>query len=220
MSFTSFFDEIVLLNLPEREHRLKRSSIELLRHLVPFQTIRATKRENGQQGIYETLTGVLRNAIENGSKNILVFEDDVKILNKGFSDIIELATHQLPERWDMLYLGANLPKPDMVTKYSANLLRVKRALALHAVAYSGQGMERILSLPRQLPIDLQIANFIHPTGHTYMTYPMLCTQHDGVSDIEKIKDDDGIVVGKQTKNDSAYISPRYQKVCKQLNLKP
>jgi hypothetical protein len=102
-----------------------------------------------------------------------------------FERVMDLALIELPSHWDMLYLGANLPNPRRVSEYSAHLLRTIRALALHAVAYSRRGMEEILSLSPTLPIDLQIADEINTAGGSFVIYPLLCTQKEGFSDIEK-----------------------------------
>lgn len=217
----NFFDKIFVINLPERKDKLKRVVSEMDRFDIHYQVVDGIKRENGQEGIYLTLIDVFDMAIRRfGAERILVFEDDVEIRRLDFHSVMRRATEQLPEYWHMLYLGANLPNKDFVSRYSDDLLRVKRALALHAVAYSREGMGAIMALPRQLPVDLQIANFIHPMGHTYMTYPMLCTQRDDISDIEKTTDESGNVVGKKVFNNASYIEPRYNKVCEHLNLKP
>lgn len=216
-----FFDHTFVVNLEDRPDRLESAKSEMAEHRIPYTVFTACRGTNGQDGIYTTLMKIFRRAISrHDAKSILVFEDDVRILRNNFNSVIHAATNQLPERWHMLYLGANLPKPELVTRYSENLLRVKRALALHAVAYSREGMEAIMALPKMLPVDLQIANFLQQAGHSYMVYPMLCTQHDGISDIEKTIDESGVEVGKAVKNDERYISPRYQKVCQQLNIKP
>lgn len=213
-----FFDQVSVLNLPERTDRLRLVKDQMHKYRIHAGYVPSMKNENGQQGVYDTLAKVFRRAIAAGKKSVLIFEDDVSIVNVKFNSIIFAATKQLPEDWQMLYLGANLPNPNLVTRYSPNLLLTKRALALHAVAYSKSAMEMILSLPKMLPIDLQIASFVHPIGKTFVTYPLLCTQMDSISDIEKEKNEEGVLVGKKTKNDF-YITPRYKKVCEHLNLK-
>lgn len=208
--WTNFFSKIVLINLPSRPDRLMQSSIELQRHRIPYEVVDGIKNENGQKGICDTLLSLFEDAINKGYKNLLVLEDDVKVVvaPEEFERVMDIALVELPTTWEMLYLGANLPNPDMVFEFSAHLLLVKRALALHAVAYSRECMKMILSLPRQLPIDLQIANFIHQRGRAYATCPMLCVQREGFSDIEK----------KQT-NYKGFIEDRYERVLNHLNLK-
>lgn len=185
--WTNFFSRIVLINLASRPDRLVESSLELKRHKIPFEVVSAIKNENGQQGISDTLRELFVESLEFGNSPLLVFEDDVRMVvePEEFERVMDLALLELPSHWDILYLGANLPSPQVVSEFSAHLLRTKRALALHAVAYSRRGMEEILSLPATVPIDLQIADWVNPNGGSFVTYPLLCTQKEGFSDIEK-----------------------------------
>lgn len=207
--WTEFFSKIVLINLPERKDRFLRSMGEFAVYNMYPEIVDGIKRENGQDGVRDTLIKLFTSLLKDPAiKNVLVFEDDVKIITHspfGFNGIMEWVVDQMPKYWHMLYLGANLPDPKLVTECRANLFKTKRALALHAVAYSRECMEMVLSLPKQLAIDLEIANFINPLGHSYVTFPLLCTQHPGYSDIEK----------KQT-DYSNFIEDRYLKVVLKL----
>jgi len=207
--WTNFFSRIVLINLRSRPDRLIESSLELKRHKIPFEVVNGIKNENGQQGISDTLRGLFRNSLDAGHRNLLVFEDDVQMVvePEEFERVMDLALIELPYNYDMLYLGANLPNPRRVSEYSAHLLRTIRALALHAVAYSRRGMEEILSLEPRLPIDLQIAEEINTAGGSFVTYPLLCTQKESFSDIEK-----------RPTNYACFIEDRYKEVEKYLGL--
>lgn len=209
--WTNFFSKIYLLNLPERKDRLVVSAIELGAMGIEATVFPAVKSDNGQEGVYLSLMQIFRHAVDRKYSSVLLFEDDFERCTgvPEFKQTMEKAVRQLPEYWHMLFLGANLPDPKQVTQHSANLLRTKRALALHAVAYSYECMQMILSLPRMLPIDLQIANFIGPLGHSYVTYPLLCSQRVGYSDIEK-----------KVTNYRHYLEDRYLTVCNHLNLNP
>lgn len=207
--WTNFFSRIVLINLASRPDRLVESSLELKRHKIPFEVVSAIKNENGQQGISDTLRELFVESLEFGNGPLLVFEDDVRMVvePEEFERVMDLALLELPSHWDMLYLGANLPNPRRVEEYSAHLLRTIRALALHAVAYSRRGMEEILALQPTLPIDLQIADEINTAGGSFITYPLLCTQKEGFSDIE----------GRRV-NYSSFIEDRYKIVEDYLGL--
>lgn len=211
MPWTKFFSNIYLLNLPERKDRLVASALELGCMGIEATVFPAIKCDNGQEGVYLSLMKIFRHAVDNLYSSVLIFEDDFERCTgvPDFNQTMEKAVRQLPEYWHMLFLGANLPVPELVTQYSANLLRTKRALGLHAVAYSHECMQMILCLPRQLPVDLQIANFIHPLGHSYVTYPLLCSQRVGYSDIEK-----------RVTNYRVYLEDRYLTVLNHLNINP
>lgn len=202
------FDRTVMINLDERTDRLLHGSAMLSACGIGFERVPGIKKENGQEGIYDTLMIIFMDAVYRELQSVMVFEDDVKILQDDFNELLNASVSELPKGWHMLYLGANLPDHKLVTRYSDYLLKTKRALALHAVAYSLECMKMILSLPRQLPVDLQIANFIHPMNETYVTYPLLCSQRPDYSNIEN-----------REVCYTNYIEDRYAAVIKHLNFK-
>jgi len=65
---------------------------------------------------------------------LLILEDDVVFTKL---DHIEAALRELPEDWDILYLGANIlhpePKPEA---YSPHLARISAAWCTHAIAFN------------------------------------------------------------------------------------
>jgi GR25 family glycosyltransferase involved in LPS biosynthesis len=179
----NFFDRIVVLNLKHRRDRLFEVEKEMNKYKIPFELVEAIYHQDGRVGIYESIKSLFRHSIKENQKNILIFEDDVKILREDFNELMELCVEQLPEDWRIFHLGANLPDKTKVIQYSENLLQVKRALALHAVAFSSDTMKSILTLPYQVPIDITIANWIHSGGGCFCSYPLLATQKPGKSDI-------------------------------------
>lgn len=184
MAWTNFFDFIFVINLKRRSDRLLQIKWELDKYNIKHIVWEANERTNGQEGIASTLKDLFKAAIYCGLENILVFEDDAKFMFDP-SSVMEGAIKMLPSNYDMLYLGVNPTKTYVPRFYSTNLLYLPRGYALHACAYSLAGMKKILELPDQLPIDLNIADNIHPEGNSYAVYPMICTQRPGFSDIEK-----------------------------------
>lgn len=201
----AFFDKIYLINLKHRRDRLFNSIEQLHKYKIPYDVWEATYEQNGMEGIYLTLTSILKHSLENKYDNILLLEDDFKLLVDP-NDYIETCLLQLPEDYDMFYLGANIPTPRDAQYYSQNLIRVTRALALHAVAISAEGMKKILRLPKILPIDLNICTRIHPLGKTFISNPLIATQYEGFSDVMKFPI-----------NYKSYIDDRYEHVLKSIN---
>lgn len=178
-----FFDSIHLINLPERRDRYWISTWELARYKLPYQVVRAVKHPDGRQGLYSTIRQIFEKAVASGAKRILVFEDDIKFLLDP-EPLMDRCLQQLPENFDLLYLGCNLAARPREF-YSPNLIPVTRALSTHAVAYSRACMERILSMPYILPIDLFYAQTIQAAGRSFSVCPLLVSQHPGYSNIEK-----------------------------------
>lgn len=207
MESKKFFDRIIVISLPHRHDRRSLFSAQMFHHGIPYETFDAIRMTNGADGIYHSMIKLFTKLLEDKVENALIFEDDSEFLLSpiSFDHAISRCIEQLPPDYDMLHLGANLPNKHLVEYFSINLLKVKRALALHAVIYSRRGMEKILSLPKMLPIDLQIANFIHPAGHCYCSMPMLVGQRAGYSDIEK-----------RFCDNSVFIQDRYNNLIKDI----
>jgi hypothetical protein len=158
--------------------------------------VKATERPDGKEGLYQTMKEVFMKAIAVDYRNILVFEDDVKLV-QDLDQWMPLCLEQLPKDYDLFYLGCNVPDPHKVERYSENVLRVRRALATHAVAYSRTGMDKFFDRPKKLPIDIGFADHLQPDGNCYCARPLLATQYAGYSDILKMDVDWDHVLGKR-----------------------
>lgn len=177
-----FFDKIYLINLPERRDRYWISTLELTKLSLKYEVIKAIKNIDGRQGLYQTMWNIFTDAVSKDYNRILIFEDDLKfVMDPG--PVLEKCIAQLPEDFDLFYLGCNLSERP-ARFYSENLLPVTRALSTHAVAYSNKCMHRILSLPNFLPVDLFFAHSIQSAGKSFCACPLLVTQYPGYSNIE------------------------------------
>jgi hypothetical protein len=131
-------------------------------------------------------------------------EDDVT-----FSSINHLpqALIDLPEDWDILYLGANVVGTDLCNwpepeYYTDNLRRVKQAWTTHAIAYSEKGLKYVLDnwdyTNGQIFDDWLRCNL--EKMQAYIVYPMVADQREGFSDIWQRKVNYGFFnVWKQNK---------------------
>ena len=115
---------------------------------------------------------------------VMVIEDDILFLDNA-KENFEIALHQLPEDWDMLYLGATLNEP--LERVSDNLLRLKRGWACHAIVYNNQNgvLDYLLKEMVDNRIDIFMADVIQEKFNCYMCYPMVATQRPGISDITR-----------------------------------
>lgn len=118
----------------------------------------------------------------------LFFEDDV--LFQGVTHIA-YAFEQLPDDWDVLYLGANITngQPEY---YSPNLFKVKTAWTTHAVAYSRRVMQYIsdnFDPTLNHMFDDWLAREVLPKFNCFVIYPMACWQQVSQSDIWNVMAD-------------------------------
>lgn len=201
MSWTDSIGQIYLLNLDKRMDRLSDSLKQLDEYNIPFKRISAIEdKENGARGLRDTMLLVFEDAIKNSYESILVLEDDFEFVEnpETVESTMSGAIKQLPESWHILFCGCQ-PTNGFQYRHSANLLNLQKAYATHSVLYSKQGIKEIMAREMGYPIDNWLVDEIQVIGHTYCTYPFLCTQREGESNI-----------GNTYIDWSPFMQPRYQ----------
>jgi len=131
--------------------------------------------------------------------NVLILEDDA-VFADGFADKLAGVLDDMPSRYDQLYLGYQLLHTERVppSRITEHLGRAGNCNRSHAILYSGDGAERILTEVMDLSnrqhrehIDHWLGRAIHEPldnngEHRYDVYiaiPQLVYQNDGASDI-------------------------------------
>lgn len=186
MAWTDFFTKIFVINLPERTDRLLEIAEELEKWKIPYELRNAIKNENGAEGLKETVWNIIKEGVDNNWQSVLIFEDDCIFVEScgNPNETMEQVVKQLPNMWQLLYLGGQVTN-GFKLRHSPNLLLLDMCFATHAWALSLDAMKNIMSEGLESPIDNSIVKTIQPRGHTYITYPLLCTQRPGHSDIGK-----------------------------------
>jgi GR25 family glycosyltransferase involved in LPS biosynthesis len=186
MAWTDFFTKIFVINLPERTDRLLDIAEELDKWGIPYELRNAIKKENGAEGLRETVWNIIEEGVFNNWQSVLIFEDDCVFVEScgNPNDTMEQVVKQLPDMWQLLYLGGQVTN-GFKLRHSPNLLLLDMCFATHAWALSLDAMKNIISEGLDYPIDNSVVKTIQPRGHTYITYPLLATQRAGHSDIGK-----------------------------------
>ncbi len=143
--------------------------------------------------------GVVADAEERGFERILVFEDDVKLLDvpaRVWAGILEDLS---AEDWDLFFLGATYTQPP--ARHSRNLLRlVENPNAYHACGYSRGYWRRMLeAIPEDtedlideassweiLGFDVWMRSESLTSDAVFGADPMLATQRKSDSDISNL----------------------------------
>jgi GR25 family glycosyltransferase involved in LPS biosynthesis len=118
-------------------------------------------------------------------QNVFAFEDDILFIH-DYINIINKALEELPENWDMFYLGGNICAP--VTQVSDHLGRLSHAQATHAYGINKNFLNYLIDYlePNKFTkvIDGVYANEIIPNHNCFITIPMVAIQRSDYSDIE------------------------------------
>jgi len=177
------------ISLESREDRWKLARFEFNRQGLSVHKVSAIKANPGWVGCRDSHLNVLSFAKDNAGEMFCVFEDDVTFLD-NFHNSLGKAMSQLPEHWDVLYLGSNLQSP--VTRHSENLFKINEAWCAHAVIYNNREegvVDYILQhRPEIRKFDVFLSKEVNNKFNCFVIYPMLCDQRVSPSDICELTD--------------------------------
>jgi hypothetical protein len=132
------------------------------------------------QSFNGSIRKILHDALELGTKHLLVMEYDVQWKQL---EHLQLALSQLPNNWDLIYLGANLLNAE-IEKYSSHLYRVRNAWTTHALGYNRKVIPWILDNQPGLSEEM-FDNWLgaQPSVNAYVVAPMVAWQKPHYSGI-------------------------------------
>lgn len=119
-----------------------------------------------------------------GESELLLLEDDVLFINEATYEKLLEYKAELPNDWDLLYLGANLKSAIM--KFNGHLYRLRDAWTSHAILYSDKGAKwcfENFNHEEGIIYDEWLRTVAQEQLQCFITYPMMAIQADGMSDI-------------------------------------
>ena len=171
---------VICINLKSRKEKKKYMKIQCKRRDIPVKFFAAEKHDNPKRGCLESHLTVIRDAVKDGVKYILIFEDDVKFKTKRVFPL-----HDVPEDWDMLYLGGTVHR--IINRDHKYWTRVM-CWTTHAYIVNLTNkklVDKILEADKyDGEIDRYYMQHVHKSFNCYMSNPMLAIQKQGFSDIE------------------------------------
>ncbi len=192
MILSKHITKIFCVSLREREDRRVVFDYQMQSSGVEFEYFYA--KPGGVTGLVDTMQKLLRRCMIFGYKRVLIFEDDAMLLRGDWQAILSRAIEQSPNNTTLIYLGVNLFQDD-VHLATPNLINVTSGYTSHAVVYTPLGMLAALGSiakhktagEKLKAYDTMLVEDVQSEGHAYTTFPMLCTQANGMSDIRKKK---------------------------------
>jgi len=185
-SLWDFFDgNIWCINVESRTDR-KQSSELLFKTLgipIRYLTVKLSKL-GGIHGCFESHQTIIKQSLQEGRKNCLIFEDDV-ILGRFTADLVkESISFMKNTNWDLFYYGCF---PDILqhkqTNVSGNIFQV-RATQTHAYAINRLYMEKIANKVFDgTPID----EIYKKKSISFALLPSMFKQNESDSDVSSIQ---------------------------------
>lgn len=209
----TFFEKIYCINLDDRPDRWEKcldifkeyeldscervSGIKILEKEFVY----LDEKSRSQLGCSLAFYTVLKNAYDNKFKNILIFEDDFFFTcsKEDTRKILNNSIKNLPENWDVFYLGANVMYDycvDPIVYFKESLFKINSAYCMHSIAFSEKGISKFIEkFPNEIVfikkiidnykiLDVFMAKEFCLENYCFITNEMLCTQSVGFSSIE------------------------------------
>lgn len=184
----NYFDKIYCINLESRKDRWDSSLTEFNSAGIQAERFNAYEGDNKHLAFNKSQHECLKKALADGCQTFLILEDDVEF--KSFSHL-KSALSELPEEWDMLYLGANLIGSDVMrfkppAKVGQHLSRLYDCWQTHAIAYTSGVAKEIVNKfnPDEFPIyDEWLRTNILKNVRAYVVNPQIAVQKPNYSDI-------------------------------------
>jgi GR25 family glycosyltransferase involved in LPS biosynthesis len=181
--FNEVFEKVVVINLARRGDRLANITEQLNAHKIEFDRFEAIDgQELGISGVAACAMSH-RAVIEKykDCQSLFIFEDDAE-LKPDFALLWDRFIANLPDDWQMIYLGCNRIESNPTADGVARLLQ---GVATHAYGAKQAIFHNLIQLSQaNQPIDLSFMQ-MQVSVPTYMAHPTMVGQVPGFSNIEE-----------------------------------
>jgi GR25 family glycosyltransferase involved in LPS biosynthesis len=184
MKLDNFFEMSYVINLTKRPDRLKNCEDAWYKLNFYPERFAAIENKNPALGCYLSHLEILRRA-RDANKNVLIFEDDVEVINFE-NHLMERVMDELYNLdWAMIYLGGNILRP--FYQETNHLAKLSHCQSTHSYGISKKYLPQIVDfLENNIHIiDCLYADYVVPQLPCYVTIPMMTRQRTDYSDIEK-----------------------------------
>jgi GR25 family glycosyltransferase involved in LPS biosynthesis len=202
-NINDIFDKVYCINLKRRVDRWEQVSREFEKYNIKVERFGAIDGRTiinkvpksplpiGHIGCVLSHLSVLKHCNDHGYNNILIFEDDVKF-NDIFPTIFKKCHDELPDDYDMFYLGGGYspawPRPaGSIVPYSDSLSLCVNVLTGTGYSVNKKSIKKVIKIIEDdgliNPIDVIYSQRIQPAKKSYMCNPRLLIQAPGYSDI-------------------------------------
>ena len=163
-----------ILTMPNKIGLLSKALQDIEKITDTCEVFYAIKDSNPKYSFNKSMKAIM----ESSDGPLMLFEDDVWIKKTKH---LEDALSQLPEDWDLCYLGANLVAP--VERYSENLFKTFGAWTTHAVIYKNPQEIGRRYEDTTIMFDDWLKTWYHPKGKSFIISPMIAWQRPHQSDL-------------------------------------
>lgn len=184
------FDTVYCLNQASRPDRWAQAESEFSRvQLANVKRFLSLPAGQPIQSFCLSQYALLKTFLSTKATTLLALEDDVVFRELH---VLPKALVELPSDWDILYLGANITegvfgiRENPPVRHSEHLYRVRRAWTSHAITYTREAAQRIVTVydPNTCGMyDEFVSSHMLEKMKAYLVNPMVAFQRPGISDL-------------------------------------
>ncbi len=169
----------LLINLPYRDDRFKRSMLEIPKFFGVCDTIivHGVKDTPVYRGIAQAHMNCIEIAKDRGWENVIIMEDDVRFQSRNSRDYADLAFNNLPVDWDILLSSLYVTKG--LKKYNEYWSRTQEFCGLTFYVVNNRAYDRILEYQKLSHIDRAMTRM---GLSCYVVNEFFAIQYEGYSD--------------------------------------
>ncbi len=197
MSLTYSDHPAFCINLKRRPDRRSEAEAEFAKYQIPVMFIDGVDGKElnfpvtvsrdsqvvskGDYGCTLSHLSVVKLAKEKKLPYYWVFEDDIEF-HPDLQQLLIPFLHQVPENWDMVYLGGN--HDGGIDKVTENVYRMRHSFATHAMIIKETIYDALIEVWGGGPekVDVGVAS-LHSKFNCYVLRPHLAFQRNSFSDI-------------------------------------
>lgn len=191
--FEAFFDSnIWVINLARRPDRLAHFTEQMkkigVKHWNRFEAIDAGP-DMGNHGCTASHRALLDHIAKSGARRAFIFEDDATIrpqFEAGFNQEAGIALGELPQDWDMVYLGGHYAE-DPRGWFSNHLIlmgQMKTTSSYGVTAKSAAELRDLIPVGSGDSIDNLLSGYT-AAQRCFITEPRFFVQYENYSDLQK-----------------------------------
>ncbi len=195
---TDYFDKAYCVNLNRRPDRWEKVTKEFER--LGFEGVERYEAIDGRDydwsntkyapnllvgelGLIQTHINLIKEAMENGYKSVLIMEDDVYFTDE--INRLDEYMEALPNDWDMIYVGGNHSYGTEPLMVNDKILKLHKTYTTHCIVIKDTLYETILAMTDGM--KKQIDNYyvdLQPLYNIYGFTPNMALQTVDFSDIQ------------------------------------
>jgi GR25 family glycosyltransferase involved in LPS biosynthesis len=159
------------------------------------------QKSRSQLGCSLSFYRIIENSYNNNCESVLILEDDFYFINslEKTLELLENSIKDLPEEWDIFYLGANVMydfSNNPMSSFKKYLFKLNSAYCTHSISFSKKGMASIMErFPNEIifidemikkyqVIDVFLSKDFCLNNFCFIPNEMLCLQSPSFSSIE------------------------------------